>query len=478
LRDDRETSRNTKAVGRPLSLAVIGAGYWGRKIIREALSLSKAVGSVSLHSVTDESASALEQCGREFGPLDYRLDYRSLLSDTRLDAVWIASPNQTHFEVASRLMRDGKSVLVEKPLCLTSREAYDLVGMSRQEGVVLSVGHIHRFNNAVRELRRAITTGVLGDIYYARVRWTGFLLPQKDRDVISDLASHPFDICNILFGRWPTRITCRGQAVRTPDNEEIAFIIAEYEDGLSVNIEVSWLDRQKRREVTVVGSQGIATIDCGEQVAILSLGDKVERMAISPTNILEMQMAHFVDCVRSDSTTHLLANLCPGSLGAMVVHLQEVAMKSLRDGKTTVVAPESNMALPSSEMQNTTVELFLENLVPSKANPIWDPSVADPDYSIPNDAVGQSVEARIRSSKYRTNILLTLTSSSMTPTELASAIGLDLSNLAKYVNELTRNGLVERKTPVDVRKGRIYGLTEGGRKLSQRLSPEVRVEGM
>src|SRR5438093_13273765 len=168
---------------KPIRIAVIGAGYWGRKVIREIIDLSRTTRDIELHAVVDNSPTILEQCQREFGKLDYRLDYRTLLSDSELTAVHVCTPNASHFEVASAFLREGKNVLVEKPLTLKSIEAYDLLKQAKSKGKVLCTGHIHRFNNGVKELQRAINTGVLGELYYLRLEWTGLLLPQSQREV-------------------------------------------------------------------------------------------------------------------------------------------------------------------------------------------------------------------------------------------------------------------------------------------------------
>src|SRR2546428_7905595 len=137
-----------------LNIAVIGAGYWGKKVITQILDLARTGDEMNLYSVADSSPIALENCRKEFGPLNYRLDYRELLSDPKLAAVHLCSPNQTHFEIASEFLRQGKHVLVEKPLAMKSREVYELVRLSREHGRGLWTGHVPRFNNGVRGLRR------------------------------------------------------------------------------------------------------------------------------------------------------------------------------------------------------------------------------------------------------------------------------------------------------------------------------------
>src|SRR6266571_5322701 len=122
---------------RPVKIAVIGAGYWGRKVIREILDLSRTAGNVELYAIADNSPTILDQCQKEFGNLDFRLDYRTLLSDKDLNAVHICTPNSTHYEVASAFLGEGKNALVEKPLTLKSNDAYKLIKLAKQNNRVL-----------------------------------------------------------------------------------------------------------------------------------------------------------------------------------------------------------------------------------------------------------------------------------------------------------------------------------------------------
>ena len=321
----------------PLNIAVIGAGYWGKKVIREILDISRSTGLIRLHSIVDNSPTSLEQCRQEFGPVECMLDYRPLLSRPDLNAVHISTPNHTHFEVASSFLQHGKNVLVEKPLTLKSKEAYELVQLAQEKGLVLCSGHIHRFNNGVKELKRAIAGGLLGKIFYLRLRWTGFLMPQRDREVITDLAPHPFDICNYLLGDWPEKITCRGKGYRTRDREEVAFLTTEYSNDLSVHTEVSWLDREKHREVTVVGSDGVAILDCSEQKAVLVRPDRTEQVPITPSNTLREEVLHFTECIGRNRRSQPFSNQSDGMLGAQVVRLLEAARESLHQGRTQQV---------------------------------------------------------------------------------------------------------------------------------------------
>ncbi len=321
----------------PVKLGVIGAGYWGKKVIKEAQTISEEEGTLNLQYVVDNSPTALEQCARKFGPLDYRIGYESLLSDPELSAVHICTPNGQHFRVASAFLKAGKNVLLEKPLTLKSEEAYQLVQLAEDNNVVLCVGHIHRFNNGIRELKRALATGVLGTPYYLRLEWTGYLPPQTERDVLTDLAPHPLDICNYLTGKWPDNISCRAKGYRTTENEEVAFMSCEYEDGVYAHIEVSWLDRQKRRTLAFVAKEGIATLDCLEQTATVQHKDKIEPVPIVPSNTLREEITHFVDCVGRNLRSESYSNDSDGLLGAHVVTCLEAAKESLSLGHTVKV---------------------------------------------------------------------------------------------------------------------------------------------
>src|SRR5207244_11203923 len=188
----------------PLRISVNNCSYLVKKVIRETLEVGRTTGSSRLHSVVDNFPESLAQCRQEFGPgLDYRTDYHALATDPSVTGVHICTPNSTHFEVASAFLRQGKHVLVEKPLTLRTEEAYELVRLANENRAVLCVGHIHRFNNGVRELKRVLADGGIGDVYYLRLRWTALMNPQLLREVITDLAPHPSNICNYLVDACP-----------------------------------------------------------------------------------------------------------------------------------------------------------------------------------------------------------------------------------------------------------------------------------
>ena len=341
----------------PLNISVVGAGYWGKKVIREILNVSRITGRVNLCSVVDNSPIMLEQCSTEFGPLDYRSSYGGLLSDPATSAVHICSPNSTHFEVASEFLRSKKHVLVEKPLALRSREADELVRLADEKHRVLAVGHVHRFNNGINELKNAIQSGLIGDVYYLRLQWTGLLPPQKDRDVITDLGPHPFDICNNILGTWPTKISCRSRGYRGGLGDEVAFITAEHIDGVNANIELSWLDSEKHRDVTVVGSDGVVRLDCLDQKLVIQRSDRTETVTTVPSNTLREEIIHFARCVENNTASEPYSNLSDGGIGAGVVKLLEASRRSLLEERTVQVQLQASEELIVGEPVQTDFEV-------------------------------------------------------------------------------------------------------------------------
>ena len=323
---------------KPSRIAVIGCGYWGRKIIREIRDVGRATGEIELHSAVDTSPQSLAQCEAEFGPgISYRSDYQDLATDPSLSGVHISTPNGTHFEVASRFLRQGKHVLVEKPLTLKTDESYELIRLARENNSVLCVGHIHRFNNGVSGMQRVLAEGKIGEPYYVDMRWTGLMNPQLQREVITDLAPHPFDICNYILSAWPDRLSCEARGYRTKHNEEVAFITAEHKGGVLAHIEVSWLDRSKRREVTVVGSAGMAHLDCVTQKLTLQTDEGTREVPVLPSNTIASEIIHFSDCIRKTETSTPYSNNSDGMLGAKVVSLLEACRESMFQGRTIQV---------------------------------------------------------------------------------------------------------------------------------------------
>lgn len=159
-------------------VGVIGAGYWGTKLIREYLSAEHR-GGVKLAMICDSSHSTLLSCKEKVNVDDELLTSRveDIIEDSNISAVHIATPNHTHYSLARMALEAEKDVLVEKPMTINSTEAYELVDLAASLGRVLNVGHIFRFNSALHKAREILQAQEIGKIFYARIQWADYCPP-------------------------------------------------------------------------------------------------------------------------------------------------------------------------------------------------------------------------------------------------------------------------------------------------------------
>lgn len=317
-----------------VDIGVIGVGYWGKKVLSEYAQLTRGNPSVNLFGASDLSEDNLKFCEDFSLPLMTK-SYSEILACREINAVHICTPSETHYEICREALEAGKHVIVEKPMTLNSREAYKLVDLAHEKGLILSVGHIFRFNNAIQKVRSLIRDGFLGDLFWFKLQWTALMPLMKGRDIITDLAPHPFDILNFLTNEWPSKITCRAKAYRTKEQEETAHIIAELDNGVMANMELSWLHPEKVREVSIMGSKGFVKIDCLTQEVNAFDNGNFYNIPVEVNNTIATELEHFAECIQKNhvsSNGHLNRN--NGLIGAYVVKLLEVSRKSLEKERT------------------------------------------------------------------------------------------------------------------------------------------------
>jgi len=288
----------------PVRIAVIGAGYWGTKLIHEYSLLSKSSDGAFLDSVVDVSKERLNAVRAELNNDDVNFcnDYGEVLRDGKIDAVHIALPNHLHYETARTALESGKHVLVEKPMTTSSREALKLACLSEKKGLVLQVGHIFRFNNALRKVGEVIRQGVLGKIFYASLAWANYTEPPTDRDIVFDLAPHPVDVLNYLLDEWPTTVNAVGSSYLRNEGgrEEMAFINLRFPNSFLANVYVSWIDHgRKERSVQLVGEKASLECDALNQTVTISTHEEArhETQVQANNTIRDMQL-HFIDRIR------------------------------------------------------------------------------------------------------------------------------------------------------------------------------------
>jgi UDP-N-acetylglucosamine 3-dehydrogenase len=261
---------------KPLKIAVLGAGYWGTKVAKEYAAIEETTGESALSWIIDSSAAAIAPLKSHLWTYAKFGDSYELALKDGVDAVHVALPNEFHFEAARAALNAGKHVLVEKPLATSSVDAFRLVALAKEKNLVLQVGHIFWFNNAVRMVKKIINEGTIGKVFYAKLGWATSTTPPPGRDIVFDLAPHPISILNDLLGEWPSQVDALGGSyVRGKERaEEMAFINLEFPSRVLANVYVSWIQHgAKERSVMVVGEKGTVLCDTLNQSVILSTPD-------------------------------------------------------------------------------------------------------------------------------------------------------------------------------------------------------------
>lgn len=306
------------------SVGVVGVGYWGKKHVDEYTKLGCKV------YVADRMQENLDYCREKFKVAGTYSDLDGLLKNEEVKYVSICTPNATHFPIAKKVLESGKHVLVEKPFVLDSKDGEELIKIAQEKKLNLSVGHIFRFNNAVRYVKDAYEKGELGEPYLIKMSWTNIEPVFGDRDVIFDLAPHPFDIVDYLLGEKFEEISCVGGAYRQ-DYTEAAFINSRIKNT-AVHLEVSWITPRKVRELIFVGSKKTVFADCVRQkVSIYDNEMKNYRdVEIVPNNTIQDELREFIRCADTHNTS-----VADAEVGMKIVKLLELAEESMK-GKEVV----------------------------------------------------------------------------------------------------------------------------------------------
>jgi predicted dehydrogenase len=237
-------------------IALVGCGYWGPKVIRAAASLPE----VEIAALVDRELSLAEGVQRHFPAARIESSLSDVLTDETIDAVIIATPPETHFELAAEALAAGKHALVEKPLALTADDCRTLGAQALDAGLILMVGHTFRFSPAVQHVRQLIAEHELGEVYYIDSQRLNLGRVRQDVDAIWNFAPHDISIIQEWFGRKPVAVNCHAYDYLQQGIPDLGFLVLEYEFAVA-HIQVSWLSPNKVRRMTVVGSRKMVVYD-------------------------------------------------------------------------------------------------------------------------------------------------------------------------------------------------------------------------
>jgi predicted dehydrogenase len=244
---------------KPLTVGLIGLGYWGPNLLRV---LSEHP-SVQTKWICDLDPQRLARFGRRYPTCARTAEVDHLFNDPELDAVLIATPVSTHFELAARSLEAGKHTFVEKPLARTAREADQLLEIADAEDRVLMCGHTFLYSPPVRAVKELLDAGQLGDVFFVSSSRVNLGRHKPDISVVWDLGPHDFSILLYWLEEVPKSVRAVGRDSIVPGIPDVAFITMTYPSGIVANVELSWLAPSKLRRTVLVGSKKMVVYDDG-----------------------------------------------------------------------------------------------------------------------------------------------------------------------------------------------------------------------
>jgi predicted dehydrogenase len=325
-----------------IGVAVIGYGYWGPNLAR----CFGETDGCRVAAVVDSSAAALARAAKRHPQARLLTDWREALADPEIDAVAIATPVRTHYEIAHAALQAGRHVLVETPMTQNAAQARALIDLAEQRGLTLMVDHTFVYSSAVQKIKELVAGGDLGEVYYYDSTRINLGLFQRDVNVVWDLAVHDLSILQHVLDSPPLAISATGVSHLPGAPENMAQITLYLESGAVAHLNVNWLAPVKVRRVLVGGSRkmivwddlepsekikvydrGVSVADDAREIYQMLINYRVGDMWAPQLSVAEpvlTETAHFVDCVE-----HRKTPITDGRLGLLVVEMLEAATRSM-----------------------------------------------------------------------------------------------------------------------------------------------------
>jgi len=336
-------------------IGVIGYGYWGPNLVRNFFDIP----SVDLRWVCDLQTERLARLRTRYPSVEITEDMTDVLNDPKVDAVAIATPVSTHFDLAMKCLRAGKSVFVEKPITATSEQARRLIEEADRRGLVVGVDHTFIHTGAVKKLRDVIRND-LGEVYYYDSVRVNLGIFQHDVSVMWDLAVHDLSIMDFVLGQRPVAVSAIGMSHVEGRPENIAYLNLHFDCKLMAHVHVNWLAPLKVRRTLVGGSHKMVVYDDlepSEKIKVYDRGITLDPMApkagerrnqmrigyragdmfapqLDITEALGCELNEFVACVERGTKP-----TADGAAGLRVVNILEAASLSMARGGDAVELP-------------------------------------------------------------------------------------------------------------------------------------------
>jgi predicted dehydrogenase len=336
-----------------ITIGVIGYGYWGPNLVRN---FSEVPGA-RVGFVADRRPERLAAAAARYPAIRVSEDPADLLADPSIDAVAIATPVATHFELAMAALQAGKHVLVEKPLTSSAEQALRLIDEAARRNLRLMVDHTFVYTGAVMKMRELVQAGELGDIYYYDSVRINLGLFQHDVNVLWDLAAHDLSIMDEVIGQTPAAVSATGLSHVQGEPENIAYMTMYFDGRLIAHVHANWLAPVKVRRTLLGGSRRMIVFDDLEASEKIKVYDRGISLNPSAENVYQMKVGyrtgdmwapqlavrealytealHFVECVEHGTTPRT-----DGPAGLRVVRLLESASASMAQHGRPVSLPQ------------------------------------------------------------------------------------------------------------------------------------------
>ena len=323
-------------------IGVIGYGYWGPNLVRNFTECAGA----TVVAIGDASPERLALAHRRMPSARGAASAAELIRDPEVDAVVIATPVPTHFELAAEALAAGKHVFVEKPLTTNSEQARRLIDLAEKRRLALMTGHVFVYSGAVRKINDLIQANDLGELlYYDSVR-INLGLFQKELDVMWDLAVHDLAILDHIWKAAPVAVSATGVKHFSGHAEDIAYLTVFYADNSIAHVHVNWLAPVKIRRTLICGSRKMVVYDDVETAEKVRVYDKGVSIAHSPEAEHQMRVNYRAgdmfaphldnaEALRAEAQEFIASieqgrkPLTDGEAGLRVVRILEAASKSV-----------------------------------------------------------------------------------------------------------------------------------------------------
>ena len=324
-----------------VNIAVIGAGNWGRNLVRNFYEIKE----VNLKTCCDLNEAILRKIREKYLLIEITTDYDEVLEDKEIEGVVIATSASTHFDLAKRALEADKNILVEKPFTLNYKQAQELVDLAKEKKKKLMVGHLLEYHPAVMEMKRRLSQNEIGEIYYFYSERLNLGRVRTTENALWCLAPHDISVMLYLLNTGPVEISAYGGVFlqKKEKIEDVVFVNICFANGFIVHLHLSWLDPNKVRRITLVGSKKMMVFDDMEsrdklkifnkRVIKNNLEDRVEFNVrygdiyipkIDASEPLKLECLHFIDCIEKNKTPR-----SDGLDGLRVVRALEAAQESL-----------------------------------------------------------------------------------------------------------------------------------------------------